>query len=68
MTRREFGLLLAGALNEQSRQIIRAIYARGHRGERSAGKLAPTVATGTAPNKTPKVRGNDTEGTQEGDL
>ena len=48
MTRREFVLLLAGALNEQSRQIIRALYARPKRGERRAGKLAP--------DKTPKVR------------
>jgi len=51
VTRREFGLLLAGALNEQSRQIIRAIYAQG-RGRRDRGKLAPTTGT-----KTPKVRG-----------
>ena len=52
MTRREFGLLLAGALNESSRAIIRALYAQPHRGDRNrAGKLAP------APPKTPKVRG-----------
>ena len=54
MTRREFSLLLLGALNEQSRALVRRLYARGHRGERDrGGKLAPppTVAT----RKTPKV-------------
>ena len=45
MTRREFTLLLVTALNEQSRQIARDLYARGRRGERDRrGKLAPTVA------------------------
>ena len=49
MTRREFVLLLTAAANEQSRSLIRQLYARGpHRGERRAGKLAP--------DKTPKVR------------
>lgn len=52
MTRREFSILLMGAWNEQSRQIIRALYTRPHRGERRAGKLALTVA----PRKTPKKR------------
>jgi len=52
MTRREFSLLLLGAWNESSRQIIRSLYARPHRGERrGGGKLAPTVAP-----KTTKVR------------
>ena len=55
MTRREFAVLLVGAWNEQSRQIIRALYARGHRGERGrAGKLAPPPTV--APRKTPKKR------------
>lgn len=62
MTRREFTLLLAGALNEQSKQIIRALYARPRRGERRA-KLAP-VAPGTA-EKAPKKRRKFGEITQE---
>ena len=41
VTRREFGLLLAAAWNEQSRAIIRALYARPRRGERDRAKLAP---------------------------
>lgn len=45
MTRREFALLLASALNEQSRTIIRTLYARPHRGDRNrAGKLPPPPA------------------------
>ena len=49
MTRRQFNLLLVTALNEQSREIVRRLYAQG-RGERDrAGKLAP--------DKTPKIRG-----------
>ena len=51
MTRREFSILLMGAWNESSKAIIRALYTRPHRGERRAGKLAPTVAP-----KTTKVR------------
>jgi len=54
MTRRELLLLLTAAANEQSRQIIRRLYAQD-RGRRDRGKLAPTVAPGTAPAKTPKV-------------
>lgn len=53
MTRREFTLLLVTALNEQSRQIARDLYARGpRRGERRA-KLAPPP---TVASKTPKKR------------
>ena len=53
MTRRQFNLLLVTALNEQSRQIARILYAKQpHRGERNRAKLAPTTGT-----KTPKVRG-----------
>ena len=60
MTRRQFNLLLVTALNEQSREIVRRLYAQG-RGERDrAGKLAPTTGT-----KTPKVRGKGTGATQE---
>ena len=55
MTRRQFALLLATALNEQSREIARRLYAQPHRGKRDRAKLAP-VAPGTAPTKTPKKR------------
>ena len=41
MTRREFVLLLTAAANEQSRALIRQLYARPHRGERDRAKLAP---------------------------
>lgn len=51
MTRRDLLLLLAAAANEQSRALIRQLYARPHRGERRAGKLAPTAAP-----KAPKKR------------
>ena len=60
MTRREFVLLLTAAANEQSRALIRSLYA--HRGERRA-KLAP-VAPGTA-EKAPKKRRKFGEITQE---
>lgn len=54
MTRREFVLLLTAAANEQSRSLIRQLYARGpHRGERSA-KLAPPPTV--APDKSTKIR------------
>ena len=64
MTRREFLIILAGAANEQSRAIAHRLYARPPRGERRAGKLAPTVAPGTAGTKTPKKRRNVTDATQ----
>ena len=53
MTRREFSILLMGAWNESSRQIIRALYARPHRGERRA-KLAPPPTV--TPDKSTKIR------------
>ena len=51
MTRRQFLIILAGAADERSREIARALYAKQpHRGERDrVGKLAP--------DKTPKIRG-----------
>ena len=52
MTRRDLLLLLTAAANEQSRALIRQLYARPHRGERRA-KLAPPPTV--APRKTPKV-------------
>ena len=66
MTRRDLLLLLAGAANEQSRALIRQLYARPPRGERDRAKLAPppTVAPGTAGTKTPKKRRNVTDATQ----
>ena len=52
MTRRQFLTLLTGALNEQSREIARTLYARPRqRGERNRAKLAtqaPTVAPKSA--------------------
>ena len=65
MTRREFVLLLAAAANEQSRALVRRLYAQPQRGERRA-KLAPppTVAPGTA-EKAPKKHRKFGEITQE---
>lgn len=63
MTRRQFLIILAGAADEQSREIARRLYARGHRGERDrGGKLVPlpTVAP-----KAPKKRRKFGEMTQE---
>ena len=55
MTRREFLIILAGAADERSREIARALYARPHRGDRNrVGKLAPPPTV--APRKTPKKR------------
>ena len=56
MTRRDLLLLLTAAANEQSRQIIRRLYAQDRGRRDRVGKLAPTVAPGTAPTKTPKKR------------
>ena len=55
MTRRDLLLLLAAAANEQSRALIRQLYARPRRGERDRAKLAPPPTV--APGKTPKIRG-----------
>ena len=52
MTRREFLIILAGAADERSREIARALYAKQpQRGERNRAKLATQ-----APRKTPKKR------------
>jgi len=53
VTRREFVLLLAAAANEQSRALIRSLYAQPQRGERRA-KLAPPPTV--TPDKSTKIR------------
>ena len=51
MTRRQFLIILAGAADERSREIARALYAKQpHRGERDRAKLAPVAP------KAPKKR------------